>query len=124
MGKFGVNSGLLSMSCMSITLSVINFDGDKIIILNLDDAFTIEEVIESTKNSTRTQNSKSSPNYQRRKLVSNRGESDDSHSTAPPTTTSTTTTSTTTTTTTTTSTTTSTTTTTTSTTTTSTTTGT
>lgn len=74
------------------------------VIFNSDEAFSIEEVIKSTKNSTKSQNSKTGPNYQRRKLVSNRDQPDDAYTTAPPTTTtSTTTTSTTTTSTTTTS---------------------
>ena len=74
------------------------------VIFYSDEAFSIEEVIKSTKNSTKSQNSKTGPNYQRRKLVSNRDQPDDAYTTAPPTTTtSTTTTSTTTTSTTTTS---------------------
>ena len=68
------------------------------LIFTSDEAFSIEEVIKSTKNSTKSQNSKSGPNYQRRKLVSNRNQSDGAYSTAPPTTTTSTTTTTTTTT--------------------------
>ena len=47
------------------------------VIFYSDEAFSIEEVIKSTKNSTKSQNSKTGPNYQRRKLVSNRDQPDD-----------------------------------------------